>query len=116
LNDAFEFYFKNITQINEEQTSSQLFETKIRLKVQNKTDTIYITGNQKNLGNWNPEKIKMKEISEFEREIVLKLQSPAQFKFTKGNWESELQINGTYDKVTIKPEIKQEYEFKTAEN
>jgi predicted alpha/beta superfamily hydrolase len=116
LNDAFEFYFKNITQINEEQTSSQLFETKIRLKVQNKTDTIYITGNQKNLGNWNPDKIKMKEISEFEREIVLKLQSPAQFKFTKGNWESELQINGTYDKVTIKPETKQEYEFKIAEN
>jgi predicted alpha/beta superfamily hydrolase len=116
LNDAFEFYFKNITQKNEDQTSSQLFETKILLKVQNKTDTIYITGNQKNLGNWNPDKIKMKEISEFEREIVLKLQSPAQFKFTKGNWESELQINGTYDKVTIKPEIKQEYEFQTFEN
>lgn len=116
LNDAFEFYFKNSTQINEEQTSSQLFETKIRLKVQNKTDTIYITGNQKNLGNWNPKKIKMKEISEFEREIVLELQSPAQFKFTKGTWESELEINGTFDKITIKPEIKQEYEFKTAEN
>ena len=116
LNDAFELYFKNLTQKNEQQTSSQLFETKIRLKVQNKTDTIYITGNQKNLGNWNPDKIKMKEISEFEREIVLNLQSPAQFKFTKGNWESELQINGTYDKVTIKPEIKQEYEFITIEN
>ena len=116
LNDAFEFYFKSITQMNEEQISSELFETKIRLKVQNKTDTIYITGNQKNLGNWNPEKIKMKEISEFEREIVLKLQSPAQFKFTKGKWESELQINGTYDKVTIKPENKQEYKFETAKN
>ncbi|MBU3661245.1 MAG: esterase [Flavobacteriales bacterium] len=116
LNDAFEFYFKNSTQINEEQTSSQLFETKIRLKVQNKTDTIYITGNQKNLGNWNPEKIKMKEISEFEREIVLELQSPAQLKFTKGTWDSELEIIGTYDKITIKPEIKQVHEFKTAEN
>lgn len=116
LNDAFEFYFKNSTQINEEQTSSQFFETKIRLKVQNKTDTIYITGNQKNLGNWNPEKIKMKEISEFEREIVLELQSPAQLKFTKGTWDSELEIIGTYDKITIKPEIKQVHEFKTAEN
>ena len=39
LQKMFEFYFKNIPQINEEQTSSQLFETKIRLKVQNKTDT-----------------------------------------------------------------------------
>ena len=58
----------------------------------------------------------MNKISDFEREIVLKLQSPAQFKFTKGNWESVIQINGTYDKVTIKPEIKQEYQFLTVEN
>jgi predicted alpha/beta superfamily hydrolase len=116
LNDAFEFYFKNIAQKKEEEISNQLFETKIRIKVQNKTDTIYITGNQKNLGDWNPEKIKMNKISDFESEIVLKLQSPAQFKFTKGNWESVIQINGTYDKVTIKPEIKQEYQFQTVEN
>lgn len=116
LNDAFEFYFKNVDEKKEEENSNQFFETKIRLKVQNKSDTIYITGNQKSLGDWNPDKIKMNKVSEFEREIVLKLQSPAQFKFTKGNWESELQINGTYDKVTIKPEIKQEYEFQTVEN
>jgi predicted alpha/beta superfamily hydrolase len=116
FNDAFEFYFNNIVQKKEEEISNQLFETKIRLKVQNKTDTIYITGNQKSLGDWNPNKIKMNEVSEFEREIVLKLQSPAQFKFTKGSWESELQIDGTYDKVTIKPEIKQEYQFQTVEN
>lgn len=116
LNDAFEFYFKNIAQKKEEEISNQLFETKIRIKVQNKTDTIYITGNQKNLGDWNPEKIKMNKISDFESEIVLKLQSPAQFKFTKGNWESVIQINGTYDKVTIKPEINQEYQFQTVEN
>jgi predicted alpha/beta superfamily hydrolase len=116
LNDAFEFYFKNISQKKEEDNSNLLFETKIRLKVQNKTDTIYITGNQKSLGEWNPEKIKMNKISEFEREIVLKLKSPAQFKFTKGSWESELQVNGTYNKVTIKPNIKQDYEFQIIEN
>lgn len=116
LNDAFEFYFKNVDQKKEEENSNQFFKTKIRLKVQNKSDTIYITGNQKSLGDWNPDKIKMNKVSEFEREIVLKLQSPAQFKFTKGNWESVLQINGTYDKVTVKPEIKQEYEFQTVED
>jgi predicted alpha/beta superfamily hydrolase len=116
LNDAFEFYFKNVDQKKEEENSNQFFETKIRLKVQNKSDTIYITGNQKSLGDWNPDKIKMNRVSEFEREIVLKLQSPAQFKFTKGNWESVLQINGSYDRVTVKPEIKQEYEFETVEN
>tara|TARA_R110000868_G_scaffold163179_1_gene395320 strand:+ start:4392 stop:5543 length:1152 start_codon:yes stop_codon:yes gene_type:complete len=116
LNDALEFYFKNVVQRNQEENSNELFDIKIRLKVQSKTETIYITGNQKNLGDWQPNKIKMNIVSELEREIVLKLKSPAQFKFTKGNWESELQIKGTYGEVTIKPEIGKEYEFQTVED
>jgi hypothetical protein len=116
LNDALEFYFKNVPQSNQEENSNELFDIKIRLKVQSKTDTIYITGNQKNLGDWQPNKFKMNRVSELEREIVLKLKSPAQFKFTKGNWESELQIKGTYGEVTIKPEIGKEYEFQTVED
>ena len=53
----------------------------------------------------------MKKISESEREIVLKIQSPAQFKFTKGSWDTELRVVGTYNNVIIKPELKKEYEF-----
>lgn len=111
LNNALEFYFKNIQKKQESELSEEKYEVTIRVKVPNKEDTIYITGNQASLGDWNPEKIKMKKISELEREISLKLQSPAQFKFTKGNWESELQIVGTYNNVIIKPELKKEFIF-----
>lgn len=111
LDNALEYFFKNISEQQVNRISKEFFETTIRLKVPNETDTIYIAGNQSNLGDWDPNKIEMKKISQFEREISLKLQSPAQFKFTKGSWESELQIIGTYNNVIIKPELKKEFLF-----
>lgn len=111
LNNALEYYFKNISEKQENQLSSDMFAVNIRVKVPNEKDTIYITGNQKELGDWNPSKIKMKKISEFEREISVKLKSPAQFKFTKGSWDSELQVIGTHNNVIIKPELKKELVF-----
>lgn len=111
LNKAFEFYFNNIYDLQEKQLSKEAYTATIRVKVLNKDDTIYITGNQDNLGNWNPEKVKMEKISDFEREIKLKLKSPAQFKFTRGNWESEAEVIGTYENSIIRPEKKSEFEF-----
>lgn len=111
LDNALKFYFENIQKKQESELSKEMYEVMIRVKVNNKNDIVYITGNQANLGDWNPNKIEMKKISELEREISLKLQSPAQFKFTKGNWESELQVVGTYNNVTIKPEVNKEYKF-----
>lgn len=61
----------------------------IKVSVPNKTDEVYIVGNQEALGNWQPDKIKMKKISDYEREIKLELSFPAEFKFTRGSWESE---------------------------
>lgn len=61
----------------------------IKVIVPHKTDEVYITGNQKSLGNWNPNAIKMKRVSNYERSITLTLNYPAEFKFTKGDWESE---------------------------
>lgn len=111
LNNALEYYLKNVSEQQDNQLSKDFFETTIRVKVPNETDTIFITGNQLNLGDWNPNKIEMKKISGFEREISLKLKSPAQFKFTKGSWDSELQVVGTYNNVIIKPETKKEFVF-----
>jgi mevalonate pyrophosphate decarboxylase len=111
INKAFEFYFKNIYDLQEKHLSKEAYTATIRVKVLNKDDTIYITGNQENLGNWNPEKVKMEKISDFEREIKLKLKSPAQFKFTRGNWESEAEVIGTYGNSIIRPEKKSEFEF-----
>ena len=67
--------------------------TSIKISVPNKTDEVYIVGNQESLGNWEPNKIKLKKISEYEREISLDLSFPAEYKFTRGNWESEAIID-----------------------
>ncbi|MCI2228525.1 esterase [Polaribacter sp. MSW13] len=111
LNKGLNFYFKRISDLQEKELSKEEYKVTIKIKVLNKNDTIYITGNQNNLGNWNPKKIKMERISDFEREIKLNLKSPAQFKITKGNWNSEAQIKGTYKAITIKPEKQSKFEF-----
>ncbi len=112
LNNALEFYFKNIQEKEEDEISEQEYETTIRLKVPNKEDTVYISGNQTSLGNWNANAIKMNRISDYEREIILKLKSPAKFKFTRGSWESEAEVQGTYSNIIIKPELKNAFTFK----
>ena len=111
LNSALKFYFKNIQKKQEDELSKEEFEATIKVKVPQKEDTIYITGNQTNLADWNPEKVKMKRISDYEREITLKLRSPAQFKFTRGNWDSEAEVVGTYGNIIIKPESKKNFDF-----
>ncbi len=111
LNKALNFYFENIYDVQEKELSEQAYNVTIKVKVLHKEDTIYVTGNQDSLGNWNPEKVKMERISDFERAIKLHLKSPAQFKFTRGNWESEAEVIGTYRNIIIRPEIKAEYEF-----
>jgi hypothetical protein len=111
LNKALEFYFTNIQEKQDSELSKEKYEVVIRVKVIDKYDIIYITGNQTNLGDWNPNKVKMKRISDFEREIVLTVQSPAQFKFTKGSWDTELSVKGAYNNLTINPETKKVFEF-----
>jgi predicted alpha/beta superfamily hydrolase len=63
--------------------------TTIRVSVPNKTDEVFIVGNQDVLGTWQPDKIKLDSISEYEREISLALSLPAEFKFTRGSWDTE---------------------------
>lgn len=67
--------------------------TTIRVSVPNKTDEVFIVGNQENLGKWQPDKVKLNVVSDFEREIVLNLTFPAEFKFTRGSWNSEAIVN-----------------------
>lgn len=111
LNKALDFYFNNIYDLQEKELSEEEYNVTIKVKVLNKTDTIYISGNQDNLGNWNPEKIKMERVSDFERELNLKLKSPAQFKITRGNWDTEAEVKGTYGNITIKPEKQSVFKF-----
>jgi len=116
LNHAFEYYFKNMQSKQASELGAEKHKVTIRLKVTDKDAVVYITGNQPNLGDWNPNKIEMKKTAELEREIVLELQSPAQFKFTNGSWDTELGIVGTDNNVMIKPEMKKLFEFEMVKN
>ncbi|MEQ8577032.1 MAG: hypothetical protein RIB63_23390, partial [Fulvivirga sp.] len=68
--------------------SPEIYETKIRVKVPNKDDVVYIAGNQPNLTYWSSS-IRLTKVSDCEREITVNLHYPALFKFTRGNWDTE---------------------------
>ncbi|NCC99795.1 MAG: esterase [Bacteroidia bacterium] len=107
-----EIYVKDQISLSKEE-----YEVTIQVKVPHKNDDIYITGNQINLGNWNPQQIKMNKKSDFVRELKIRLQSPAKFKFTRGNWDSEaiMKNNDSGKDLTIKPKPSGKYTF-TIEN
>ncbi len=75
--------------------SKEVYEVTFKVIVPDKNDTVYITGNQDPLGNWDPKQVAMKKIADTVREITLKLHSPAQFKFTRGSWETEAIVEDT---------------------
>ena len=54
-----------------------------------------MTGNQGLLSNWElADKVKFNKISDYQRELTLILQSPLQFKLTRGSWDTEALVKG----------------------
>ncbi len=84
LNDYIVFGAKNLVSYVGEET----YPVHIELRGKNLTDTIYITGNQDALGNWEAKGVKMTLTSDSIASIDLHLHLPAQFKFTRGSWEA----------------------------
>ncbi|OYU85232.1 MAG: esterase [Flavobacterium sp. BFFFF2] len=74
-------------------------EVTFTIRVPNKEDDAYITGNQNTLGNWDPAKIKLHKVSAFERQITLHVQFPLAFKITKGSWQSQATTNQQTDSL-----------------
>ena len=75
---------------------------------------VYITGNQQALADWNPEGVKMKVLNDSTRVINLSLRLPAEFKFTKGNWENAFFItNGEPGNLRISSPEKTVKHYKT---
>lgn len=109
--NALKNYFENIYERQKKGLSEKEYEVTIKVKVPNKNDEIFITGNQENLANWNPNKIKLDKISDFEREITLSLKSIAEFKFTRGSWDTQAELKTAFGNVNIKPENQKIYEF-----
>ncbi len=105
-------YF-NVSDTFPPNVSKDSFEVTINLTVPHKEDEVYLTGNQAALGNWNPRAIKMERTSDVQRVIKLKLQSPAELKFTRGSWDTqgEVKLNGGLGNIYINPEKSNSFEF-----
>jgi hypothetical protein len=72
-----------------EESKEPLYEVTFTLNVPNATDEVYITGDGSSLGYWNPGLVKMNRVGPTQRSITLKVHSPVEYKFTRGNWDTE---------------------------
>lgn len=84
--------------------SDETFEVTIMVDVPNKNDVVYITGNQPELGNWNPSAIKLESKGSLKRTVTLEIHLPAELKFTKGNWDQEANVQNIEGGQNIKIE------------
>ncbi len=95
LIDGFKTYFAYRDSVDEILTQKE-HKVKISLVSKNKfMKDIYITGNQETLKNWNPKGVKLQAENDSIFSIELKLKLPAQFKFTRGSWETEAYIKNS---------------------
>lgn len=109
-------YFKYLEK-KEIKFSEETYEITIELKVTDKMDEVYIAGNQLSLGNWNPGLIKMKNKSDFEREITIKIKMPLELKFTRGTWENQGLVKnmGGFENIRLNPQDKKVFKFEIVE-
>lgn len=93
--------------------SEELYQVNISVTVPNKDDEVYITGNQPSLSNWQPDKLLMNRESDYTRVITLKLQNPAEIKFTRGSWETQAEVKYNYgfNNINIDPSESSNFEF-----
>lgn len=115
VNSALRKYFATILPQQHAEFSEESYSITVRAKVPNENDELFITGNQEALGNWIPEVLKMNKISAFQREIKLSLKDIAEFKFTRGSWDTDAWVksaNGfnNFNSV-IRPKEGQTYSF-----
>ena len=88
LYDGMAQYFSYRDSIDQIPTEKE-HKVKITLVSNRAVDDVYVAGNQDALNNWDAEGVKMQRVSDTEFSIELTLKLPAQFKFTRGDWEKE---------------------------
>lgn len=88
-----------------EATDATSYPVRIELTGSDLGADVFITGNQEGLGNWNPSAVKMQTLNDSTKVIELNLTLPAEFKFTKGGWDSEIAVSngGTGNLKIISP-------------
>lgn len=77
-------------------SDSALHPVHIELECPWAEDSVFITGNQDALANWNPQGVKMNKIDDKTFSIDLNLMLPAEFKFTQGSWENQINPENAY--------------------
>ncbi|MBD0405403.1 alpha/beta hydrolase-fold protein [Flammeovirga sp. EKP202] len=108
LSEYFTFYHKN----KDSFISDKTYPVTITCKVPHKKDQVYIVGNQKALGNWNPDKVKLEVVNDSIRTISLEVTNPAIFKFTRGDWSNEGFLKDRSNaNIMINPLKEKEYHF-----
>ena len=94
LIDGLRKYLAYRDSVDEILTNKEL-EVKITLISNHPVPEVYITGNQDALNNWNAKGVKMKAINDTTFTTSLRLKLPAQFKFTRGTWQTEAFIRNS---------------------
>lgn len=92
--------------------SKNTYNVHIEVTTPNAADEVYITGNQKALGDWDPGKIKMKHVSGTVRSIDVQLHYPAQLKFTRGSWATEGFTSNALSGCNLRIESPARHEYK----
>lgn len=111
LREGLSYYFDEVVPMQKEELSEEKYEVTLRVKVLGENEEVYVAGNQSALGDWDPGRVKMKKVAPFEREITVSLSGPAEFKFTRGSWETEAEVVGTFRNIRIDPSSKAVFEF-----
>lgn len=112
LKNGLKRYFE-FEEARQQMLSEEKYKVKIRVKVPDRDNQVFITGNQAALGNWDPSSIEMKKVNEYEREVELFLQAPAYLQFTRGNWDTKALVKKVYvnNNIAIDPADKNLFEF-----
>lgn len=81
---------------NPQFTDSEKHPVHIELECPWAEGDVFITGNQEAIADWNPQGMKMNKVDDKTFAIDLKLQLPAQFKFTQGDWDKQINPGNAY--------------------
>ncbi|MCD7969650.1 MAG: hypothetical protein LUF87_04790 [Alistipes sp.] len=103
--DALPLFF-DFTEEQKNCFSKELYDIMITLTVPDENDEVYICGNQPELAQWDPAAIRMDKVSANQRQVKMKIHSPAQIKFTRGDWDTQGAIAGNdgYENLIIYPD------------
>ncbi|WP_326983301.1 DUF4932 domain-containing protein [Chryseobacterium sp. MYb264] len=73
---------------------NEKYDITVMLTVPENSSDVYITGNQSDIGNWDPQKVKLEKTGKTMRQITFKTFPDLRFKITGGSWQTEAIIEG----------------------